>query len=613
LNKFRITNHKKASTKVGAFCFFKTLLIIVIMKKNITFVVPIFNYKKMKKIYTLLLTLFSLVLFAQGSINFDNPGNWVQGGGGTIAFTSFSDHSYVDGVFSAVGASVLRNTTALQDGFPLANGTYSFRLNQTGTTSLTMTIASGGVGNFSFATRRWDGAPDTNFTVEYSTNGGADWTFSSTINAAVTNDSNWKTVNGVINSSNANIQIRIRSNGTTERLMVDDFVWTAPTSDPTLVISSPANGTLFNPATNAVNISLSISNFVVATAGNGNGHIHYTVNGGSVVMKYDATPIALTSLTPGPYSVYVELVDDAHQPIVPAVNATVNFTIEAYNLANNINDVRLDVLNNGIGRYYQINSEAIVTYARATRNQKYIQDASAAILIDDDANMITNNFVIGDGMTGFRGQTTYFNGVLQIVPLENIAPSSTGNTITPQVVTIANILGNVELYESELVRINNVTFADGNGTNTFAGNVTYNINDGATMEFRTFLTEVDYVVNSNVIPNVTRDIIVLVSKNVATPRVAARSFVDVNTLSTNNFNSIDGLTMYPNPLKGNTLFLTSTANATMSVQIFDVLGKEVLKSDVTNNAVNVSGLNAGVYIVKITEEGKTATRKLVIQ
>ena len=78
-------------------------------------------------------------------------------------------------------------------------------------------------------------------------------------------------------------------------------------------------------------------------------------------------------------------------------------------------------------------------------------------------------------------------------------------------------------------------------------------------------------------------------------------------------NNINGLTMYPNPLKGNTLFLTSTANAAMSVQIFDLLGKEVLKSDVINNTVNVSKLNSGVYVVKITEEGKTATRKLVIQ
>jgi hypothetical protein len=563
----------------------------------------------MKKIYTLLLTFFSVAIFAQGSINFDEPTNWVQGAG---LFTAYSDHGYNDGVFSAIGASVIRNSTAVTDGFPGANGTYSFRLRDNASSSLTMTIASGGVGNFSFAARRWDNSPATNFTVEYSTNGGVDWTFSSTIDAAVTTDSDWKTVNGVINSSNTNIQIRIRSNGTTERIMVDDFAWTAPTSDPTLVISSPANGTLYNPATTAVNVSLAVSNFIVANPGSGNGHIRYTVNGGTAISKFDTTPIALTSLTPNTYTIYVELVDDAGSPITPAVNVTVNFTIEGYNIVNNINDVRLDVLNNGIGRYYQINSEALVTYARATRNQKYIQDATAAILIDDAGNVITNTFAIGDGMTGFRGQTTYFNDLLQIVPLENIAPSSTGNTITPEVVTIANILGNVELYESELVRINNVTFAEGDGTATFAGNVTYNINDGSGMEFRTFLTEVDYVVNSNIIPNVTRDIVVLVSKNVTTPRVVARSFAEVN-LSTSGFNAIEGLKMYPNPLKGNTLFLTSTVNANMSVQIFDVLGKEVLKSNVINNAVNVSGLNAGVYIVKITEEGKAATRKLVIQ
>ncbi|EAZ95342.1 candidate polysaccharide lyase, polysaccharide lyase family 14 protein [Flavobacteria bacterium BAL38] len=78
-------------------------------------------------------------------------------------------------------------------------------------------------------------------------------------------------------------------------------------------------------------------------------------------------------------------------------------------------------------------------------------------------------------------------------------------------------------------------------------------------------------------------------------------------------NNINGLTMYPNPVSGSTLNLTSTANAAMSVQIFDLLGKEVLKSNVVNNTVNVAKLTAGVYVVKITEEGKTATRKLVVK
>ena len=91
------------------------------------------------------------------------------------------------------------------------------------------------------------------------------------------------------------------------------------------------------------------------------------------------------------------------------------------------------------------------------------------------------------------------------------------------------------------------------------------------------------------------------------------SLTFTEVLSSSSFNAIEGLKMYPNPLSGNTLYLTSTANAEMSVQIFDIVGKEVIKSNVMNNTVNVSGLNAGVYIVKITEEGKTATRKLVIQ
>ena len=78
-------------------------------------------------------------------------------------------------------------------------------------------------------------------------------------------------------------------------------------------------------------------------------------------------------------------------------------------------------------------------------------------------------------------------------------------------------------------------------------------------------------------------------------------------------NSISGLRVYPNPVVDGNLFITSDSNESKSVAVYDVLGKQVLKTVVTNQAINVSGLNSGVYIVKITEEGKTATRKLVIR
>lgn len=77
--------------------------------------------------------------------------------------------------------------------------------------------------------------------------------------------------------------------------------------------------------------------------------------------------------------------------------------------------------------------------------------------------------------------------------------------------------------------------------------------------------------------------------------------------------NIAGLSVYPNPVSTGVLFVTSDNSAEKSVAIFDVLGKQVVNAATVNGAVNVSNLNAGVYIVKVTEEGKTATRKLVVK
>lgn len=77
-------------------------------------------------------------------------------------------------------------------------------------------------------------------------------------------------------------------------------------------------------------------------------------------------------------------------------------------------------------------------------------------------------------------------------------------------------------------------------------------------------------------------------------------------------NQIAGLNIYPNPVTNGKFSISTNANAEKSVVIFDVLGKQVFKTTATET-VNVSNLNAGVYIVKITEEGKTATRKLIIK
>lgn len=77
-------------------------------------------------------------------------------------------------------------------------------------------------------------------------------------------------------------------------------------------------------------------------------------------------------------------------------------------------------------------------------------------------------------------------------------------------------------------------------------------------------------------------------------------------------NEIDGLRMFPNPMNGNVLNITSNSNNVKAVAIYDVLGKQVFAGNTVNSAVNVN-LTAGVYIVKITEGAQSATRKLVVK
>jgi len=80
-------------------------------------------------------------------------------------------------------------------------------------------------------------------------------------------------------------------------------------------------------------------------------------------------------------------------------------------------------------------------------------------------------------------------------------------------------------------------------------------------------------------------------------------------------NAIEGFTTYPNPITNNTFTLTSKSSSKKLVTIFNVLGKKVLSSSFSGvkSNVDVSAISSGIYILKVTEDGKTATKKLVIR
>jgi len=78
-------------------------------------------------------------------------------------------------------------------------------------------------------------------------------------------------------------------------------------------------------------------------------------------------------------------------------------------------------------------------------------------------------------------------------------------------------------------------------------------------------------------------------------------------------NEIAGLKVYPNPVSNGVLHVESNLNSERTISLFDVLGKEVIKTTTSNTTINIAHLNSGIYIVKITENGKTATNKLVVK
>jgi len=76
---------------------------------------------------------------------------------------------------------------------------------------------------------------------------------------------------------------------------------------------------------------------------------------------------------------------------------------------------------------------------------------------------------------------------------------------------------------------------------------------------------------------------------------------------------IEGLSIYPNPVVGSKVYITSNKNQTKEVEVYNVLGKKILNARITGKELDVSELTPGIYILRIKEGATQATRKLVVR
>jgi len=72
--------------------------------------------------------------------------------------------------------------------------------------------------------------------------------------------------------------------------------------------------------------------------------------------------------------------------------------------------------------------------------------------------------------------------------------------------------------------------------------------------------------------------------------------------------------MYPNPVTNGKFTISSNSSVEKNIEIFSVIGKQVYSKKIkVNETIDISNLTTGLYLVHVEEQGKIATRKLIVK
>jgi len=416
-------------------------------------------------------------------------------------------------------------------------------------------------------------------------------------------EANWEFHNGELDGHGA-VQ-----DGTTYESIIGIGTYTPPTSvSPVLAITSPTAGQVFAPNTTDVDIVFTVQNFTVANA-SGDGYIQWRLDTSSWNDQYDTNPIQLTGLTAGNHTVDMKLVDNSGADLSPAVEASVTFSIATYTQVATLADLRAGT----VGDYYHYTGEAYaigaITY-QSGNLKGFAQDGTAGIMAYIPSANIPGLINLYDGITNVKGKLIDYHGVLEIEVAEPF--SLTGNNVpqTPQVVSIADYNANHDDYESELINFENVTI-DPAGDTTFQGGHNYDVTDGIdTVVLRTNFND---IVGED-IPTDPVNVTGIAGEYNGTAQIYPRNGSDIVPAGAIGENNIAGLQIYPNPVVNKQVSVSSDSDVSKNVVIYDVMGKAVISTEVNNNqAVNVGGLKAGIYMIKVIENGQVAVQKLIIK
>jgi len=520
----------------------------------------------MKKIYLLLIAMTALSASAQTTIDFDDAANWSAGSG-------YTTRTYEEGLFSFTSVNNLRESGAKTYG----GSGYASRLQNNSSSELTATIATGGVDAFSVQVRAWDNNPSPDFALEYSVNGGTSWTNVATINNTTLNDTtDYVSFGATIANPNDGIMIRFKSNGSTERIIIDNFTWTGFSSNCGISFNTAAytcSTNTFGDNNDGVTISIPYTGIdanitdVTTTSGG-------TIAGDNPAVTENGT-ITLSGLSEGD-AWDIQLVGGDCAAINASGIVPANHCDPSLNTCFDIS--------NGTENFEIFNAETSTVWEE------------------------NNGTYSANGYCG-SGCEIAVNGWLVFGPLD--------------VTSVSGLLLKFDAYEDYSdtpLAINYTSNYDGCPSNTTWTNAqTLTGDDEGAIEINlSAATGTAFYIGIQYLDDGIDGYSDWELSNIelatygACPVLGTRTAADCSTLSTVE-TTADVFSIFPNPVTNGLVNITSKSNATITVNVFDILGKQVINQTVNNNTLNVSALNSGVYILKLEQNGNASTKKLVIK
>ncbi|MDR4988848.1 MAG: DUF5689 domain-containing protein [Bacteroidales bacterium] len=265
-----------------------------------------------------------------------------------------------------------------------------------------------------------------------------------------------------------------------------------------------------------------------------------------------------------------------------------------------------ELRNSSIGGLFTITGESILTFQQSYRNQKYIQDETAAIMIDDPNGIITTAYALYDGITGITGSLGVYNQMLQFAPAEDPGPAtSSGNELLPEVRTLSSLTSD---DQAKLVQVWNVSFEQ---SGVFSTGQEYDLNSPhGNGIFRTSFFDADYI--GETIPSGPQIITALVNQFMNTIQITSRSLQDIEVYTGIAETGTVNVMVFPNPFTDN-IYLSGEKRLE-KIQLFNAQGQLIAEfaPGQQEYVISVPDLPVGLYVLHLYDtNGQRSTKKIM--